>query len=196
MMPDHFDRYIHTNGWNTAINRRQFAIDVDKFKWPEEYRYPDVTYENEISFKSGNLTFNLYHARGETDDHTWVHIPEEKIIAPGDLFIWAVPNGGNPQKVQRYISDWAMALNKMIELEAETLIPGHGFPIFGKDRIKKALETTSQFLTLIEEQTLKFMNQGKSLNQVLHEVIIPNDLMDHPWLKPIYDDPKFLIRMI
>ena len=196
MMPDHFDRYIHTNGWNTAINRRQFAIDVDKFKWPEEYRYPYVTYENEISFKSGNLTFNLYHARGETDDHTWVHIPEEKIIAPGDLFIWAVPNGGNPQKVQRYISDWAMALNKMIELEAETLIPGHGFPIFGKDRIKKALETTSQFLTSIEEQTLKFMNQGKSLNQVLHEVIIPNDLMDHPWLKPIYDDPKFLIRMI
>ena len=40
------------------------------------------------------------------------------------------------------------------------------------------------------------MNQGKSLNQVLHEVIIPNDLMEHPWLKPIYDDPKFLIRMI
>ena len=70
-----------------------------------------------------------------------MHIPEEKIIAPGDLFIWAVPNGGNPQKVQRYISDWAMALNKMIELEAETLIPGHGFPIFGKDKIKKALET-------------------------------------------------------
>ena len=54
--------------------------------------------KSKTSFKQGNLTFNLYHGRGETDDHTWVHIPEEKIIAPGDLFIWAVPNGGNPQK--------------------------------------------------------------------------------------------------
>ena len=196
LMSDHFDRYIATNGWNTAINRRQFAIDVEYFKWPEEYRYPDITYEDEISFKSGNLTFNLYHGRGETDDHTWVHIPEEKIIAPGDLFIWAVPNGGNPQKVQRYISDWADALDKMAALDAETLLPGHGFPIFGKDRIKLALVTTSSFLRTIEDQTLLLMNQGKSLNQVLHEVSIPEDLMKHAWLKPIYDDPKFLIRMV
>ncbi len=196
LMPDHFNRYIKTNDWNTAINRRQFAIDVEHFKWPTEYRYPDITYKDDISFKCGDLTFNLHHARGETDDHTWIHIPEEKLIAPGDLFIWAVPNGGNPQKVQRYISDWADALDEMLKLECEIFLPGHGFPILGKKRIEKALETTSKFLRSIEDQTLKLMNQGKSLNQVLHEVEIPNDLMELPWLTPIYDDPQFLIRMI
>ncbi|MDA9595455.1 MBL fold metallo-hydrolase [SAR86 cluster bacterium] len=169
LMPDHFDRYVKTKDWNTAINRRQFAIDVEHFAWPDEYRYPDITYKKNISFECGDLTFNLYHARGETDDHTWIHIPERKIIAPGDLFIWAVPNGGNPQKVQRYISDWADALDEMLKLDCEIFIPGHGFPIFGKDRIKKALETTSSFLRTIEDQTLILMNQGKSLNQVLHE---------------------------
>ena len=196
LMPDHFDRYIKTNDWNTAINRRQFAIDVEHFKWPTEYRYPDITYKHDISFKCGDLTFNLHHARGETDDHTWIHVPEEKLIAPGDLFIWAVPNGGNPQKVQRYISDWADALDEMLKLDCEIFLPGHGFPILGKKRIKKALETTSKFLRSIEDQTLKLMNQGNSLNQVLHEVKIPNDLMELPWLTPIYDDPQFLIRMI
>ena len=196
LMPEHFDRYIRTNDWNTAINRRQFAIDVEHFKWPTEYRYPDITYKKEISFQCGDLTFNLHHARGETDDHTWVHIPEEKIIAPGDLFIWAVPNGGNPQKVQRYISDWAESLDKMAKLECEIFIPGHGFPILGKDRIQLALKTTSEFLRSIEDQTLNLMNQGKSLNQVLHEVEIPKKLMNNPWLTPIYDDPQFLIRMI
>jgi len=196
LMPDHFDRYIKTNAWNTAINRRQFAIDVEHFQWPTEYRYPDITYRDNISFECGNLTFNLHHARGETDDHTWIHIPEEKIIAPGDLFIWAVPNGGNPQKVQRYISDWADALDEMLKLDCELFLPGHGFPIIGKARIKLALETTSSFLRTIEDQTLKLMNQGKSLNQVLHEVEIPENLMKHAWLTPIYDDPQFLIRMI
>ncbi len=196
LVPDHFDRYIATNEWNTAINRRQFAIDVSHFSWPKEYRYPDITYKDKISFECGNLTFNLHHARGETDDHTWVHIPEEKLIAPGDLFIWAVPNGGNPQKVQRYISDWADALDEMVKLECEIFLPGHGFPIFGKDRINLALKTTSSFLRTIEDQTLELMNKGKSLNQVMQEVKIPFKLMEYSWLKPIYDDPKFLIRMI
>lgn len=196
LMPDHFERYIKTRDWNTAINRRQFAIDLEHFEWPAAYRYPDITYKDNMSFTCGKLTFELHHARGETDDHTWIYIPEEKIIAPGDLFIWAVPNAGNPQKVQRYISDWADALEEMLTLDCDVFLPGHGFPIFGKDRIKLALETTSKFLRTIEDQTLRLMNQGKSLNQVLHNVTIPSELMEYPWLTPIYDDPQFLIRMV
>ena len=196
LTPKHFDRYKKTQGWNTAINRRQFAIDSDKFSWPSSYRYPDEIYENECSFKQGNFTFNLHHARGETDDHTWVHIPEAKILAPGDLFIWALPNGGNPQKVQRYISDWAEALDKMKEMQSEILLPGHGFPIFGKERIEIALTTTSELLKSIEDQTLVLMNKGKRLNEILHEVKFSESLMNRPWLKPVYDDPQFLVRMV
>ena len=196
LTPEHFDRYKKTLGWNTAINKRQFAINVPHFKWPEEYRYPDITYEDEYTFKIGDCTFELFHGRGETDDHTWVYIPERKILAPGDLFIWAVPNGGNPQKVQRYISDWSDALRLMLKKDAEIMIPGHGLPIYGRDRIKEALSTTADFLKDIEDQTLKLMNQGKSLNEVFHQVEISSDIQKKPWLRPVYDDPKFLIRMI
>lgn len=107
LTPQHFDRYRTTLGWNTAINRRQFAIDASQFSWPSEARYPDVVYQDRLTFKRGHLTFELHHGRGETDDHTRAHIPERKILVPGDLFIWAVPNTGNPQNVQRYLSDWA-----------------------------------------------------------------------------------------
>ena len=196
LMPDHFDRYLNTLGWNTAINRRQFAINVPKFRWPDHYRYPDKTYSEEMNFKKGNLSFELHHARGETDDHTWVFIPERKILVTGDLFIWAVPNAGNPQKVQRYVSDWANALEKMISCEAETMLPGHGFPIFGKERIKEALSTTAEFLCDVERQTLLLMNKGLSLNAILKRVRFSKKLMGKPWLKPVYDDPKFLVRMI
>ncbi|NIV75587.1 MAG: MBL fold metallo-hydrolase, partial [Gammaproteobacteria bacterium] len=62
-----------------------------------------------------------------------------RILAPGDLFIYAVPNAGNPQKVQRYVSDWADALDSMAALGAQTLLCGHGLPIFGSERIHEAL---------------------------------------------------------
>ena len=102
-----------------------------------------------------------------------------------------MPNGGNPQKVQRYISDWANSLDQMIALEPEILLPGHGFPIFGKERIKEALSTTSSLLNSIETQTVNMMNKGKRLNEIIHSVKISDDLLKLPWLRPVYDDPEF-----
>ena len=75
-LPDHFRRYERTLGWNAAINKRQFALPVDRFDWPADYRYPDVTYRDHLTFTQGGLTFELHHARGETDDATWTFVPE------------------------------------------------------------------------------------------------------------------------
>ena len=85
----------------------------------------------------GGETFELHHAKGETDDATWAWVPARRILCTGDLFIWASPNCGNPQKVQRYAKDWAVALRTMADLGAETLLPGHGLPILGVDRVRE-----------------------------------------------------------
>lgn len=195
-MPAHFERYENTLGWNEAINRRQFAIDVPQFKWPAQYRYPDVTYEDRLTFRQGDDTFELHHARGETDDATWTYVPQRKILHPGDLFIYATPNAGNPQKVQRYVSDWAAALREMAGLGAEIMLCGHGLPIFGADRIAVALADTAHLLESIEQQTLALMNQGKSLDHIIHTVEVPAGLLDKPYLRPVYDHPQFIVRMV
>lgn len=195
-VPDHFHRYDKTNGWNTAINRRQFALEMPGWQWPTGFRFPDVTYAHHLTFERGGTTFELHHARGETDDATWTYVPELKVLHPGDLFIWAVPNAGNPQKVQRYLSDWGDALRKMEALKPEILLSGHGLPIFGADRIGQALLDTAEALESIEDQTLHIMNQGKSLDTCLHEVKVPSHLADKPYLRPVYDHPQFLVRNV
>ncbi len=195
-VPSHFRRYEQTRGWNTAINRRQFAIDLPEWQWPEHYRDPDVTYADHLTFKRGEMTFELHHALGETDDATWTHVPELGVIHPGDLFIWAVPNAGNPQKVQRYLSDWATALRKMAALEPKILLSGHGLPIFGTDRVVQALGDTADLLDSVEQQTMALMNQGKNLDTCLHEVQLPAHLVDRPYLRPVYDHPQFLVRNV
>ena len=62
----------------------------------------------------GGERFELHHARGETDDYTWIWVPGRKVLCPGDLIIWCVPNAGNPQKVQRYAAEWVLALREMV----------------------------------------------------------------------------------
>jgi alkyl sulfatase BDS1-like metallo-beta-lactamase superfamily hydrolase len=195
-VPENFRRYERTLGWNAAINKRQFALPVETFVWPDRYRYPDVTYKDRLTFQSGDHTFELYHGRGETDDATWTYCPEKKILHPGDLFIWAVPNAGNPQKVQRFVSDWAYALRQMAATGAETMLSGHGLPIFGKDRVARALLDTAELLESLEQQTLALMNSGKSLDRVLHEVDVPAHLRELPYLQPVYDHPQFIVRNV
>src|ERR1043166_9199118 len=69
----------------------------------------------------GGVVFELHHCKGETDDHTWVWCPERGVLCPGDLFIWAVPNDGNPQKVQRYPWERAKGLREMAALKPYAL---------------------------------------------------------------------------
>ncbi|MEU6118213.1 alkyl sulfatase dimerization domain-containing protein [Streptomyces sp. NPDC047117] len=187
-----FDRYRETAGYNSWINRRQFG--VPSLNWPTRYRYPDTTYRDRLTLRHGELTFELFHARGETDDATYVWIPELRTLCTGDLFIWNSPNAGNPQKVQRYPEDWARALRAMAELGAEVLLPGHGVPVIGASRVAQALGDSAELLESLCTQTRDLMNAGLRLDEVLHRVKVPAELLAKPYLHPAYDEPEFVVR--
>lgn len=188
-----FDRYKLTAGYNSAINSRQFGVPVD---WPTDYRYPDETYRERVELEVGGERFELHHAKGETDDHSWTWVPARRVVCPGDLIIWCVPNAGNPQKVQRYPREWAAALREMSALGAETLLPGHGLPVVGADRVRAILDDTAALLEHLHDETVRMMNEDASLNQIVHEVRAPAELLGKPYLRPIYDDPEFVVRNV
>ena len=196
LLPAHFDRYKKTQAWNAAINTRQFLTRQPSAGWPVDFRYPDVTFERSLSLNMGELSFEMHHARGETDDHLWVWVPERKWLFPGDLFIWAVPNAGNPQKVQRYCEEWGTALREMAAREPEIMFCGHGMPIVGRERIRQALTETAEYLESIEQQTVALMNAALPLDEILQRVKPPAHLVGRPYLQAIYDHPQFLVRNV
>lgn len=199
-LPLRMDRYTRTAGYNATINARQFfaqprATSEAIASW-EMHRRPDETYSQQHRFEQGGLTFELHHGKGETDDHTWVWIPELKAICAGDFFIWRTPNAGNPQKVQRYPEEWAKALRAMAAKNAEVFIPSHGVPIYGADRIARAMDEAARLLETLVEQTLELLNRGVRLNEVIHAVKAPEELLARPYLKPYYDEPEFIVRNV
>jgi len=189
-----FQRYVATAGFNSNINARQFG--VPGFRWPSEFRAPDVTYDEGLSITVGGRTFELHHGMGETDDHTWTWIADRKAIVSGDFVIWAAPNCGNPQKVQRYCKPWADAFRGMAAKQADVLIPGHGPAVFGADRVRQLLSDGAKLLDAIHDQTIALMNEGKTLDEVVAAVKMPADLLSRPYFKPTYDDPEFLVRNV
>jgi alkyl sulfatase BDS1-like metallo-beta-lactamase superfamily hydrolase len=82
----------------------------------------------------------------------------------------------------------------MAALDAELLLPGHGWPIAGADRVRLALTETAELLESLVDQTLALMNQGARLDEIVRTVKAPPELLDRPYLKPVYDEPEFVVR--
>ena len=136
---DSFERYAKTRGHNNVINARQFGgtpstegvesedgLESDEGRFGEPEYTPDTLYRDSIVLTVSDLTFELNHGKGETDDHTWVYCPERDVLCTGDFFVSVAPNAGNPQKVQRYPEEWADALREMAGKGASSMCPGHG----------------------------------------------------------------------
>ena len=207
-VPQRFDRYDLTNGYNVDINARQFGSfarrgyaigtddDAEARFLPRSAVRPDVTYRDHLTLDVGGLAIELHHARGETDDHTWSWIPEHRAICAGDFFIWNFPNAGNPQKVQRYPLEWARAMRDMAAMDAELFLPAHGLPIGGRDRIRRVLTDVADTLENLVGEVLARMNAGQKLDAILHEVEVAPEILERPWLRPTYDEPEFVVRNV
>ena len=208
------DRYSTTNDLNVRINRRQFggiksdmkpnsgnmrealALDDAQYFIPPATLRPDQSFVDQLTIKAGDTTVEFHHARGETDDHLWGWIPEKKWIFTGDFVIWNYPNAGNPQKVQRYALEWAQALRRMIDQGPELLLPAHGLPIEGKKRIATVLDDIATSLETLVSQVIQMMNNGETLDSIIHSVKVPQHILDKPYMRPFYDEPEFVVRNI
>ncbi|MDX2378477.1 MAG: alkyl sulfatase dimerization domain-containing protein [Acidimicrobiia bacterium] len=198
-----FDRYRYTNDWNVRINARQFGGVRGDFGMggqtdfiPVDTRMPSHVVDDSDILTVGDSRIELHHARGETDDHLWAWIPDRKWVFVGDFVIWNFPNAGNPQKVQRYPIEWAAALREMVARGPELLLPAHGLPVEGKERIAGMLTDIADALDGLVDEVVARMNAGEVLDTIVQQVRVPAELLEKPYLRPMYDEPEFVVRNI
>lgn len=74
----------------------------------------------------GGRPIECRHGLGETDDHAWVWVPDARVVVGGDFIVSSLPNAGTPFRVQRYVLEWAEALEAMAAVEPLAVVSGHG----------------------------------------------------------------------
>jgi glyoxylase-like metal-dependent hydrolase (beta-lactamase superfamily II) len=190
--PVRFQRYRLTHGLNARINQRQFGYPRPVF--PEHFDWPTLVFREALVQRLGHLEVHYRAAKGETDDHCWVWIPERGYLFTGDLIVWVAPNCGNPQKVQRYPVEWAEALETMAALGPEWLFPGHGLVVQGQAAVRTVLTETARYLRVIVDQVLARLNAGEPADDIFHAVEPDPELAARPYLEARYDHPKFIVR--
>ena len=113
---------------------------------------PDITFDETLSLDVGDTRFELFHTPGETPDHLTVWVSKLKAVFLGDNFYESFPNmytlrGTRPRWPLEYIS----ALEKVMSLEPEIMVPSHGPAVVGKAEIQRQRAVRSALDGVLEQ---------------------------------------------
>lgn len=158
---------------------------------------PTKTFKDKLEVEIEGVKIHLAHVPGETDDQLYVWLPEKQVLLPGDNIYKTFPNlytiRGTPY---RDVKKWANSLDKMRYLEPAFLVPSHTRPIKGVEKIKEILQDYADGVRYVHDQTIRFMNQGLTANEITEKVILPPHLSQSPYLKEFYGRVDWSVKNI
>ena len=113
---------------------------------------PNVTMTDRLTIYRGDREIQLFYVgRGHTAGDVVVYLPKERVLCSGDLLVNQVAN-----LVDGYVNEWPDALEKLRAVDFVDVIPGHGDPFKGKERI----DWFQSYLRDIWQQTSKLHAAG------------------------------------
>ena len=144
---------------------------------------PTDTFSDTFSLDISSVKMKLFHVGGESSDQIYVWLPEEEVLIVGDNVYGIFPNiytlrGAEYRDPMAYVN----ALDQMIPLNAEHLIPSHVKPVSGKFEVSDILTSTRDATQYIYDQTIRGMNNGYTADELAQTITLPEWFANNPWL--------------
>lgn len=187
-----FGNYLQSNEFiNSGIGPcLQFHSDCEL-----SIVYPTITFEKSLEVIIEGVKLHLHHCPGETDDQIVVHLPELSVLCAADNIYRAFPNlyaiRGTPTR-DAYV--WAQSLQFMASLQPNYLVPSHTRPVTGIEEIRGILEVYRDAILFVHDQTVRYMNKGYFLDDIISRVNLPDHLYNHPFLQEFYGTVEWSVR--
>lgn len=158
---------------------------------------PTKTFSDHLAVEIAGIQFELFFAPGETPDQIFVWLPEKKVLLPGDNIYRSFPNlyaiRGTPY---RDVMKWVQSLDKIRNIHAEYLIPGHSRPLSGADFIYQTLTDYRDAIQFVHDQTVRGINLGLTPDELVEFVKLPDHLSSSPFLQEYYGTVEWSVRSI
>jgi glyoxylase-like metal-dependent hydrolase (beta-lactamase superfamily II) len=124
---------------------------------------PTLTLKESLTLRSGTRTIEILHpGRGHTPADLIVYLPEEGILATGDLVVHPVPLVGSTSLP----ADYAATLRKLLDFKPKIIVPGHGSVMRDDLYVRRMIG----LLDSINSQTEAAVRRGETLEQARKSV--------------------------
>ncbi|MFC1862260.1 MBL fold metallo-hydrolase [Chloroflexota bacterium] len=96
---------------------------------------PRITFNKQMWLHFSDTNFELIHMGGHTEATIAIYLVEDKVLFSGDNVV----SNMHPYKGQADFKQWIAALEKILKMDVDVIIPGHG-RICGRTEVAKLLE--------------------------------------------------------
>ncbi|MBO4317503.1 MAG: alkyl/aryl-sulfatase [Mailhella sp.] len=136
-------------------------------------------------------------APGETDDHLFVWLPDDKVLCCGDTYYSCWPNLYAIRGSQyRNVAAWISSLDALLGCGAEVLLPGHMLPLFGADTVRMHLTNYRDAIRHVLFATLDCIDKGMTMSEAAGSVRLPEKLRSLPYLGEYYGTVAWSVKGI
>lgn len=133
---------------------------------------PTVTLDDRMTlFRGGREIRLLYLGRGHTGGDVVVYLPKERVLCTGDLLVNQIAN-----LIDGYVNEWPDALERLKPIDFVDVIPGHGEPFKGKERIdwfQEYLRDLWKQSATLHDQKVPAADAAKRVDMMAHKAHYP-----------------------
>jgi glyoxylase-like metal-dependent hydrolase (beta-lactamase superfamily II) len=139
---------------------------------------PDLTLVDRLVLHRGKRTIDVrWLGRGNTRGDVVVLLPEERVVATGDLLVHPIPFG-----IGSYYRDWIATLGRLDSLPADVLFLGHGHP----QRNREYLHRMQDLLTALVQRVDSAVGAGATKEETEKAVTLAD------WKQTLAGDDRAL----
>jgi cyclase len=172
-----------------ALLERQVANSLAYLEQVKEIKVtpPGVTLDRKMTlFRGGREIQILYFGRGHTDTDVVVYLPKERIVCTGDLMESVISYMGDA-----YLDEWPSTLDKLMTLDFDTVMPGHGVVFKGKGHI----EAFQRYLRDVLKQATDLKKAGVPADAAAPRIDMRAFATDFPQIRAAGIDPAAVRRI-
>jgi uncharacterized sulfatase len=151
--------------------------------------------EERVTLEIAGISLDLVAAPGETADHLYVWLPEQKVVFAGDNFYQSWPNV-YPLRgtARRSIRDWIASIDSMIEEEPDHLVGGHTTPML--DNAVEVLTNYRDAMQWVQDRTIEGAKQFMTPDELVEYAALPEHLSKLDYLANYYGSVWGTVRDI
>src|SRR5262247_2023235 len=163
---------------------------------------PTVTFADRLVIHDGSHEIHLWHpgVPAHTAGDATVFLPKERVLFAGDLAFHYV----TPLAFQGHIGNWIKAADRLLELDADVVVPGHG-PIGTRQDVRQLRD----YLALVRREAKRRFDAGMPVDAAARDIklgiyaswsdperILPNVMRCYQEFRDELDQPMDLPRML
>ncbi|MGB4072518.1 alkyl/aryl-sulfatase [Pseudomonas sp.] len=160
---------------------------------------PTITFKDKLDTTIAGLPVQFLHAPSEAPDEIVLYLPGNRVLISAEVDQGPTLPNIHTLRGTKFRDPvlWVNSLDKLRAFQAEHMVPLHGRPVSGAQKVEEVLRMTRDGIAYIHDQTVRWMNKGLTPDELVEKVKLPPHLAGYtPYLREYYGTVKHSVRQI